>query len=298
MMNQPPTFAIVDDEPVPADQASLLINDLSIQRGYGVFDFFKTLNHIPIFMEDHLDRFFRSAAHLRLGIGKSREELRALIDILRQKNNLPDSGIRLTLTGGYSTDGYSLGKPNLVISQQPLSVAITDTFQRTLCLVTYPHHRQMPDVKTIDYLMAIWLQPFIRGNGADDVLYHWDGVLTECPRSNFFIVTAEDTLVTPGRAILSGIIRSKVLELARQQFKTEERDIRMEELLTAKEAFVTSTTKHILPVLKIDDKVIGKGLPHEGKPGIISQWLNQRLYKLVGDECRASLSMSGEKDGK
>ncbi len=291
-------FTIINDELVPADQASLFISDLSIQRGYGIFDYLKTLNHVPVFMDDHLDRFFHSAAKLRLAIGKNREELRALIELLRQKNNIPDSGIRLTLTGGYSTDSYSMGKPNLVISQHPLSVAVTGEFQRTMRLVTYPHHRQMPDAKTIDYLMAIWLQPYIRENGADDVLYHRDGVLSECPRSNFFIVTAEDTLVTPGRDILGGIIRSKVLGLARQQFKTEERDIRMEELLTAKEAFVTSTTKHILPVLRIDDKVIGRGFPCEGKPGIISQWLNQRLYKLVEAECAHSLSMPREKDGK
>jgi branched-chain amino acid aminotransferase len=276
-------FVIVHDDLVPAGLASLLISDLSIQRGYGIFDFFKSLNHTPIFIDEHLDRFFHSARQLRLTVAKTREELLALINTLQQKNNIPDSGIRIMLTGGYSPDGYTLVKPNLVISQYPLQVPISEAFQKSVRLITYPHQRQMPETKTIDYLMAIWLQPHIRENGADDVLYHNDGVLSECPRSNFFIVTAGDVLVTPARHILKGIIRGKVLELARRQFKTEERDIGLEELLTAKEAFITSTTKHILPVVRIDDKAIGRGLPGEGEPGPVSRWLNQELYQLVKD---------------
>jgi len=109
--------------------------------------------------------------------------------------------------------------------------------------------------------MAIWLQPFIREHGADDVLYHRDGMVLECPRSNFFIVTNDDIVVTPGRNVLQGIIRMKVLELARKQFLTEERDITLEEIRTAKEAFVTSTTKNILPVMQLDGHPIGNGQP-------------------------------------
>lgn len=275
-MQPPELFVAVNDDLVPASQASLLVNDLSIQRGYGVFDFFKTLDHHPVFIDDHLDRLFHSAGQLRLEIGKTRQQLRELIDALREKNDIPDSGIRLTLTGGYSPDGYTLIKSNLVISQSPLSANIMAECQPGIRLVSYPHQRQLPNAKTIDYLMAIWLQPFIKSRSADDVLYHRDGIITECPRSNFFIVTAEDTLVTPARHMLKGIIRSKVLHLAKRQCKTEERDISLEQLQTVKEAFITSTTKHILPVLSVDGQPIGKGYP-----GRIAQWLNRELYLLT-----------------
>jgi len=285
-VNEP--FVFVRDKFVPASQAAILISDLSIQRGYGIFDFFKTLDDKPVFLEDHLDRFFHSAGQLRLEPGKTRDELRAILHTLQQKNDIPDSGIRLTLTGGYSPDGYSLARPNLIITQQPLPAPITEELQKSISLVTYPHQRQMPDVKTIDYLMAIWLQPYIRENGADDVLYHRggishqdgidhpDGIIAECPRSNFFIVTADNIVVTPARHILKGITRMKVLEVARQQFKTEERDLVLEELQTAKEAFITSTTKHVVPVIGIDNRMIGGGTP-----GIVTRWLNRELYKLA-----------------
>jgi branched-chain amino acid aminotransferase len=267
----------VNGKYVPAGQASLLVTDLAIQRGYGIFDFFKTLGNRPIFLDDHLDRFFHSAAHLRLPVGRTREELKTIIAGLQQRNAIPDSGIRMTLTGGYSPDGYSLSQPNLIITQAPLKGPITATCYPPVRLVTYPHCRQMPEAKTIDYLMAIWLQPYIREHEADDPLYHQNGIISECPRSNFFIVTADNTLVTPARNILKGITRKKVLELAPAHIRTEERDITLADLPTAQEAFITSTTKHILPVSHIDGQPIG-GHPHERVPGPISRWLNEQLY--------------------
>lgn len=270
-------FSIVNHGLVSAKKASLLTTDLAIQRGYGVFDFFKTLGGTPIFLTEHLDRFYHSAERLRLPIGKSREELRELIDMLGRKNGLPDSGVRLTLTGGYSPDGYLLpASPNLVISQQALAIVPAAELSSTIRLVSYPHRRQLPDIKTIDYLMAIWLQPYIKEHGADDVLYHQGGVITECPRSNFFAVAAEGVVVTPAQGVLPGIIRGKVLELARARFPVEERDVTLEELRTASEAFITSTTKHILPVTRVDEMEI------EG-PGEVSRWLSRELYMLVGN---------------
>jgi branched-chain amino acid aminotransferase len=289
-------YTFVNDEFVPADQAALRVPDLSIQRGYGIFDFFKTLGGRPIFLDDHLDRFFHSAAQLRLLVGKSRDELTAIITTLQQKNNLPDSGIRMTLTGGYSTDGFNVAKPNLVITQRVVDMALSKDCRETLRLITYPHQRQMPEIKTIDYLMAIWLEPHIRDNGAADVLYHHNGNVTECPRSNFFIVTADDALATPGKNVLKGITRLKLLDIVRSQItvegrsiRLEERDVKLEELLTAKEAFITNTTKLIVPVTHIDNSPIGKGTSYEGAIGPVAQSLNRQLYAInMSDAARSS----------
>ena len=106
----------------------------------------------------------------------------------QEKNQLAYSGFRLTLTGGYATDSITPATPNLVISQVSLPGAISEKVQPSIRLVSYPHRRQLPEIKSIDYLMAIWLQPFIKDHGADDVLYQREGIVAECPRSNFFIV--------------------------------------------------------------------------------------------------------------
>lgn len=272
-------FVFVNDDLVPAAEAKLLVSDLAIQRGYGIFDFLKTIDRTPVFPDEHLARFFHSARQLRLEHGTKKEELREVIRLLMEKNNIPDSGIKLTLTGGYSPDGYTLAKPNLVITQNPIQLPATGLFEKGIRLVSYPHQRQMPDTKSIDYLMAVWLQPYIKERGADDVLYHQDGVISECPRSNFFIVTADDTVVTPSENILKGVIRGKVLELAGRQFKTEERPVTLHDAWGAREAFITSTTKHVLPVMQLDGRTIG-----EGAPGRVARWISGGLEKLVKDQ--------------
>ena len=102
--------------------------------------------------------------------------------------------------------------------------------------------------------MAVWLHPWITEKGADDILYHQNGIVSECPRSNFFIVTKEKKLVTPGRNILKGITRKILLTLAISNgMVVEERDLLMEEISNATEAFITNSTKRLIPVTQIDD---------------------------------------------
>ena len=269
-------FVFINNDLAPASEASLLISDLAIQRGYGIFDFLKTIDHTPIFPDEHLERFLHSARQLRLEAGRTKDELLGCIRLLMEKNKIPHSGIKLTLTGGYSPDGYTLVKPNFVITQSPLQFPVTGLFEKGFRLVSYPHQRQMPDTKTIDYLMAIWLQPYIRERNADDVLYHQGGQISECPRSNFFIVTNDDMVVTPLDGILKGVIRGKVLEVAGRQFKTAERPVTLEEIENAKEAFITSTTKHVVPVVELDGRRIG-----DGAPGKVTRWVSEVLRSVV-----------------
>jgi len=265
-------YSIINTDFVLKNEASILISDLSIQRGYGIFDFFRTVNNQPIFFEDHLDRFFYSAKEMKLHADLTREEIKQLIQQLIEKNNIPDSGIRITLTGGYSEDGYSLAKPNLLITQTPFTFN-TEIFNKGIKLITFSHQRQLPSVKTIDYLMAIHLQPFIKAQNADDVLYYNQNEITECPRSNFFIVNQNDEVLTPSNNILKGITRKKILGFS--ELKIKETSISREDIKTAKEAFISSTTKNVLPVLEIDGVAI-----NDRTPGKITTQIYDRVCKL------------------
>lgn len=261
----------INDRFVPLTAASLQISDLSIQRGYGIFDFFKTVNGKAIFLEDHLDRFFSSAAQMHLDIDLDRKAILKILEELTANNQIPDSGIRLTLTGGYSSDGYLLNTPpNLVISQTELQAPLILQDQG-IKLMTFDYQRQLSGIKTLDYAMAIWLQPTIRQAGAHDVLYHNQGWVRECPRANFFIVNHDQEIITAATQILPGVIRKNILSLAAQGFRVVERDFNLEELANASEAFITSTTKHILPVLEIDGKAVGTGRPGEVTTNLFDQ---------------------------
>ncbi len=264
----------VNGKIVLANTLSIAASDLAIQRGYGIFDFLVTINGRPIFLEDHFSRFYASAESMHLPVPVNQKELIGAINQLMEKNQLPNSGIRITLTGGDSPDGYSIGNPNLIISQSPFNYQ-NQVFEKGLKLITHEHQRQLPSIKTIDYLKAIYLQPTIKAAGADDVLYFFNGLVTECPRANFFIVSDQEEVLTPKENILQGVTRKHVLTL--KGYTIKEVNINIEMLASAKEAFISSSTKNILPVTSIGGKQIG-----DGKPGPITRDLYEQLIQLKG----------------
>jgi branched-chain amino acid aminotransferase len=244
----------INDRLIPLSEASVPVTDLGLQRGYGIFDFLRVTDHVPLFWDDHLDRFFHSAEMMRLPVGKTKEALKTVIREMIRVNDLPHSGIKILLTGGASPDGYSLVQPNLVIIQQSITPPPETIFLPGYTLATYAHQRQLPEVKTTDYLIAIRLQPWLKEKGADDILYHQNGMVSECPRSNFFIVTQNNTLVTPAKNILRGITRKQLIGIADEiNIAVEERDISMNDIREAKEAFITSSTRRLLPVIQVDE---------------------------------------------
>jgi D-alanine transaminase/branched-chain amino acid aminotransferase len=254
------TYTLINNDFIPATEASVLVTDLALYRGYGIFDFFKTIDSAPVFFEDHLDRFYNSAAEMRLPVDKSQDELKAMIFELMKKNDIANSGIRITLTGGYSPDGYAIAKPNMIITQQPLTI---NNDVKGIKLITHSHQRQLPHVKTLDYLMAIWLQPKVAEKGVDDILYYSHGIVRETPRANFFIVTHNNEVITTANNILKGIVRKNLLTIPGNGFTISERDITLDDLRQCKEAFITSSTKNVLPVIEIDGRVISGGAPGE-----------------------------------
>ena len=243
---------------IDSTAASIPVNDLGLQRGYGVFDFLRVKGQHPLFLQQHIDRLYRSLEYMRLQLAYSKEELVTIIQSLIDQNQLPHSGIRITVTGGASPDGYTPVEPHLIIVQQSIPEPPNTMLTSPYKLVTHQYRRQLPEVKTTDYLMAIWLQPWIKEQGAQDVLYHSNGWVTECPRSNFFIITQENILVTPHEGMLKGITRANILSVAREIMQVEERPVHLEDIRTAKEAFISSSTKRIIPVSTVDEIHLGK----------------------------------------
>ena len=256
----------------PLETTGLPVSDLIIQRGYGIFDFLRVDGQRPLFLEDHLDRFYNSAKIMRLVIKETKGEVVAIVHQLIQKNQLDYSGIRLIISGGDSEDGYKINQPRLIILQQPLQVPPRIFPLQGIKLVTHDFQRQLANVKTTDYLMAIYLQPWMKEQGGDDILYHNSGLIRECPRSNFFMIK-KGILITAANHMLLGITRKNIIKVAKENnIKVEERDITVEELKTADEAFISSSTKRITPVKQIDDYVL---------PTIQEKSLTAQLFNLL-----------------
>jgi branched-chain amino acid aminotransferase len=256
-------YHLINGEPVEIAQASLGLQDIGILRGYGIFDFFLVRQGVPMFLEDYLDRFFRSAKLLELEIPVSREEFKRHLHALLDLNGIQDTAIRLLLTGGYASDGFTPAEnPNWIIMQHSMPAMPTALYPVGIKLMLYRHVREVPEVKSTNYLTAIRIRNDLKKAGAPEVLYHDGKVVSESARSNFFILTKQGVLVTPVNNTLMGITRKQVIKLAGiAGITVEERDISLEELSEAAEAFITSTIKGVLPVVQIDDINIGNGKP-------------------------------------
>jgi D-alanine transaminase/branched-chain amino acid aminotransferase len=233
------------------------------------------------FLDDHLDRFFHSAKVMKLEVPYAREEIKTFLSTLIEKNALPESGVKMILTGGYSQDGYAPGRPNLLMTQSALKLPSDDQVRTGVNVITFPYVREFAEAKTINYNMGIWLLDHIKKEGASDVLYHHDEIVSEFPRCNIFIIRQDNTIVTPARAILKGVTRKNVLKLATKGYTILEEDITRQALYSAKEVFMTSTTKRILPVVVIDGKIV-----NDGKPGPVTLALLSELLRAEKEDMR------------
>ncbi len=243
---------------VPKRLINLSIDDVGILRGYAVFDFFKAIGNVPLFLEDHLDRLENSANKINLALPISRDEIRKVIEKLIAKNQFSASNFKIIVTGGESEDGFSPGQSQIIILNNPHKDPDTQLFEKGISLMLHQYHRDFPEVKSTYYAPALSLQKGWLAKGHTDVLYHDGTFVSEVSRSNIYFFEGE-TLRTNKEGVLGGVTRKNVLKCAESLFNIEIGPIRLEELLNAEEVFITSTNKKVMPVVKLDDQLIGNG---------------------------------------
>lgn len=249
---------------VEKNKALVPVNDLGLLRAYGVFDYLKTYNRRPFHLEDHLNRFFRSASRLNLKIPVSKKGLRRIIfELLARNKFLKELSFRMVLTGGQTEDGKTSEKPTFFIIVGEAHSYPEEVFKKGIKLATLDYSREFPEIKTVNYLLAVSRWKNILKKKASEILYAAKGKVSEASTSNFFMVKNK-ILFTPKNKILEGVTRKIVIKLAKEnKIKVIEKDIFLKESLKADECFITATDKEVLPVVKIDNKIIGDGCPGE-----------------------------------
>ncbi len=267
----------IDGRWVHPHEATISINDTAILRAYSVFESLRTYDRRPFHLDEHLARLYRSAQLIDLDIPYTHEQIAKVVREVIARNAYKHATIRIFVTGGETEDSIlPTGKPVLVVLITPLGERDMQRFAQGIKVITTHLQRIMPEAKTTNYVAAVRaLKEAARHNAADALFVNEQGHVLEATRSNFFIFRG-DTLVTPRQGILIGVTRNVVLNLARDRFAVEERPILLDELSLVGEAFITSSSKEILPVIQIDDLVIG-----DGKPGPRTIELEQRFIDLV-----------------
>jgi branched-chain amino acid aminotransferase len=257
-------------------EATISINDVAVLRGYSAFESLRTYDRRPFHLQEHLERLYRSAQLLELDLPYSRAFIADTISQIIARNPYQHASLRILVTGD---DGVlPSGQPLLAILISPLGERDMQRFARGIKVVTTRLGRATPEAKSSNYIAAIRSLKNARSRDAEDALFvnEQDQIL-EGTRSNFFVFRG-NTLITPNSGILLGVTRNVVLSLAREdhRFAIEERAISLDELPQVDEAFITSSSKEITPVIQVDDLPIGSG-----KPGPGTHELEQRFIAMV-----------------
>lgn len=262
---------------LPLKRAGISPYDLGFLRGYGVFDFMITANGKPFMLDDHWSRLQKSAKELKLTIPVGKEKYEKILKKLLVMNGLKKSAIRTMITGGASPDGVTpSAKVTFLILIEKPAIYPPDFYSRGAKLISVEYQRECPQVKINNYVTAIKNLKRKKKARAVEILYVNNGKILEASTSNIFIVKNKN-IITPKDNVLHGITRQVVISLARKnKFRVMEREIPEKEMFNADEVFITASNKYIIPIVKVEKKIIGAG-----RPGGVTKTLMQNLGDLI-----------------
>ena len=245
------------------------VEDRGYQFADGVYEVMKVVEGEPKDVARHMDRLERSLGGLGIAMPMTRGALRQVIDETLRRNRLREATVYLQISRGTAPRNHLYAKnlkPNLVVVVRRASLPNPTQWREGVGVITLPDERWARcDIKSVSLLPNALAKQKAKDAGCYEAwLYLPDGTVTEASSSNAWIVDAEGTLRTHplGHDILGGITRSRVLEVARADgIPVEERAFTLDEARAAREAFVTSTSSFVLPVVRIDDRTVGNGHP-------------------------------------
>ena len=275
-------IAYVNGQYVPHIHACVHIEDRGYQFADGVYEVVTIINNRLIDENGHLDRLWRSLSELRIEPPMQRRPLRLAMREVIRRNRIANGIIYIQVTRGVAPRDHPFPKntkPALVMTAKRLSLDKARRMsERGVKVATVTDIRWARcDIKSISLLPNILAKQEAKDKGAyESFMIDADGMVTEGSSTNAWIVNADGHVITrpTSHAILPGITRQSVIrELKRNGLVLEERSFSKEELLNAREVFLTSSTSYVLPVVEVDDRVIGNG-----RPGSVSLSL-RRLYE-------------------
>ncbi|RYF77359.1 MAG: aminotransferase IV [Cytophagaceae bacterium] len=271
-----PYYGYFNGTTQPVDQIGVGVTDLGLLRGYGLFDYFLTYGGKPFQWDLYWARFEKSADRMNLPLPLTKEQTYPILLDLLARSGEPNVAFRFVMTGGYAPDSISIVRPNLLILSEPIHPVPDWQYERGIRVILDDYVRENAEIKTTDYKRVMLLHGAIQAAGAQDVLYHKDGEISELSRSNVFLVIG-NRLITPNRNILYGITRRTILDLTKDDFQIEERPVLLSDLYEASEVFTTSTNKKVLPIVQVGDLQIA-----DGQVGPVSKQLLARFLAFTG----------------
>ncbi len=284
----------VNGKITPADQAVVPVYDHGFVYGEGVYETLRTYNRVPFLYERHMRRLRRSADALDLPVPCDDRELLASIEATMAAGGLKpalsdEAYIRVLLTRGVGDLTYDIAVtpiPTLVIISKPFvpppARVFNDGIRISLVDIMRNHPASVnPAIKSNNLLNnAMAMQAAYRTGAEEALMCNYRGELSECSQANFFLVRGGVALTPKTSAgLLDGVTRTFMFEVGKDVgIDVREEVLHPKDLETADEMFLTSTTRELSPVVRVDSRVVGSG-----RPGPVTQALLDGYRKRAQD---------------
>jgi branched-chain amino acid aminotransferase len=282
-----PSKIWLDGRLIDKADAKVSVYDHGLLYGDGVFEGIRAYSGRIFECDAHLDRLFQSARSIRLNIPFSREQLRLAMEETIKANGFADCYIRLVVTRGSGSLGLNptrCEKPCVFIIADLLELYPREMYENGMAVIVSSVIRNHPNalsprLKSLNYLNNILAKiEAIDAGVSEAVMLNHEGNVAECTADNIFIVRASE-VQTPQTSdgILEGVTRRVMFELCRAAgIPLVEKILQRHDLYIADECFLTGTGAEVIPVTKIDARVIGTG-----KPGPIARKLIDAFHRKV-----------------
>jgi D-alanine transaminase len=279
-------IAYVNGRYLPLAHASVNIEDRGYQFSDGVYEVCEVRGGRLIDERRHIERLQRSLSELRIAMPMTPESLGAVLREVVRRNRVRWGIVYLQITRGVARRDHAFPppgtKPSIVVTARNMDFANAERIAAEgVAVISVPENRwDRVDIKSVSLLPNVLAKQTAREQGAREAWFvDKQGFVTEGSSSNAWIVTRNGTVVTRqvDNAILKGITRTVVLDIiAAQGLKLDIRPFTMEEAQQAREAFITSASQTIMPVVKIDSRPVGNGAP-----GLIATALRRDFYRFA-----------------
>jgi branched-chain amino acid aminotransferase len=277
----------VDGKYYSERDAKVSVFDHGLLYGDGVFEGIRAYNGRVFKLKEHIDRLFCSAKAILLTIPMS---LGAVIEAVLEtcrRNQVRDGYIRLVVTRGAGTLGLNPNRckrPSIIIIAGKIQLYPEEFYEKGLEIITVPTTRNLhsalnPAIKSLNYLNNILAKIEANNAGCEEaIMLNAEGFVAECTGDNLFLVRNGQLSTPPLSAgALYGITRGVVMDLAREEgLPVNEPNLTRYDVFNADECFLTGTGAELIPVVKVDGRMIGRG-----KPGPVTQKLERKYRALT-----------------
>lgn len=277
-----------NDQIVEREAVKIDIEDRGYQYGDGLYEVVRVYNGHLYMMEEHLNRLWDGAEKIRMQLPFTKEELTINLKKLVEIEGIKEGKLYFQVTRGIDAPrNHALPDPEKVKGVLTANIRAYERplqkMEEGITVAVVPDTRWLHcDIKSLSLLGNVLSLDDARRQGFDDAVLVRDDKVTEASAANFWVVKDGTVYTHPdGNLILPGITKKKILELARElNIPVKEEAVYEEELFTADECFVSGSLTEIVPVVKVNDHIIGTG-----KPGKVTKQLLEAYIASVDATC-------------